>query len=201
MISLMLNWNLFELHLHYILHYFQNQNTHSSQILWFLVFNLVSSTLLAILTSATFFFSFWSIYPTSVLPATLHSKSKKKRRNKSSSDIPERDDLVPAPRKVDKSMESDEDCPSNKKQINKQELLFINDNPAPNNPCTQLSVSQLITIFDDNNLILEPGYNKSSQHIALYLTILQKSTELTAKEFQKFKNHVLHFQILDKHLF
>ena len=117
------------------------------------------------------------------------------------SDIPKRDDLALASRKLDKSMESDEYCPSSDKQINKQEFLFVDDNPAPNNLYTWLSVSQSTTTPDNDNLILEPGYSKFSQRIALYLITLQKLTQLTAKKFQKFKNHALHFRILDKHFF
>ena len=98
-------------------------------------------------------------------------------------------------------MESDEDCPSNNKQMDKQELLFVDDNPAPNNPYTWLFVSQLTTTPNNDNLILKLGYSKSFQCIALYLTTLQKPTRLTAKKFRKFKNHALHFRILDKHLF
>ena len=66
-------------------------------------------------------------------------------------------------------------------EINKQEPLFLDKS-------THLHASS-----DNNNSILEPGYSKSSQCIALYLSTLQKPSCMTAKEYQKFKNYALHF--------
>ena len=74
-------------------------------------------------------------------------------------------------------------------EIDKQKPLFL-DEP------THLHASS-----NNNKLILEPGYSKFSQHIALYLITLQKPSNMIAKEYWKFKNYALHFQILDKHLF
>ena len=129
------------------------------------------------------FFSSQFIYLTSILPVTTRSKSKKKRKKTSSSNVPKRNDLALTSRGVDKSMESDEYCSSHNKQMNEQELLFVDDDLAPNNSCTWLFISQLTITPDNDNLILEPSYSKSSQCITFYLTTFQKSTGLTAKEF------------------
>lgn len=46
---------------------------------------------------------------------------------------------------------------------------------------------------NNNNSIFKPSYNKFFQPIAQYLMTLQNLFGMTAKKYQKFKNHALYF--------
>lgn len=120
-----------------------------------------------------------------VSPATTCSKGKKKGTSSNLQRLPERGVLTPALHSLDKTMESNKNRSQNNERMetDEQESLFIDENnPAPNNPCTWSSPTQLLASSDDtDDSILELGYSKSFQCIALYLTTLQKTTGLTTK--------------------
>lgn len=48
---------------------------------------------------------------------------------------------------------------------------------------------------------LEPGYTDEHEQIGRYLTTLQKPTDMTTSEFQKFKQGALRFVVRERHLF
>jgi hypothetical protein len=57
-----------------------------------------------------------------------------------------------------------------------------------------------ISISDDE-LVLNASYSDKSQKIAIYLTFLRRSIEMTVKEFRVFKNKILRFRVEREHLF
>ena len=106
--------------------------------------------------------------------------------------LPEEEKMISAPLSLSKTMKSNKRSYffSNEQiEIDEQELLFLDKS------------THLHAFSDNNNSILELGYNKFSLHIAQYLIILPKLSSITVKKYWKFKNHALYFQILDKHYF
>jgi hypothetical protein len=58
-----------------------------------------------------------------------------------------------------------------------------------------------VYFITDSKSSLEVSYSKKSQNIAAYLTILRKSSDMTAKKFNIFKKKVLKYKVQNKHLF
>ena len=69
--------------------------------------------------------------------------------------------------------------------------IFIPETTAPNSLSTDLAYK----------LVLKSKYGESLNCIAIYLTMLQKLLGVTQKEFRNFKNHALHFRVLERYLF
>jgi hypothetical protein len=64
----------------------------------------------------------------------------------------------------------------------------------------QMNCVRIYSITDAKSL-LEISYSEKSQNIAAYLTILRKSSNMTAKKFNIFKKKALKYKVQNKHLF